>query len=682
MSMRAPQLLSLLALLSPLVEKTAAQGDQQELGVDANKTPDESDVLTEQEAKAAGSTNSAAVSDVDTVFNGINVPPMVELTGTKFDDEIRHGYWFVKHYSPYCPHCLDIAPTWQTLYEFYYTMAPVPGQKGATESESMNSFTRYYDFHFASIDCTHWADTCKRLNVEAFPTFSIYKDGSFVKKFEGRKDMERLSKFLEQQLDTIRPGSRPVDGIVPPQPNTTSSPDFTPLDLRSTTDTDPVVSKALPSMTVPVASFSEPSDAVSPTAEASFIVPPVTKGSPRTSRASRPANAHGTSVVLDQESFQKMVTNTQDPWYVKFYAPWCHHCQALAPSWLQMAKELQGKLNVGEVNCDANARLCKDVRVKAYPTIHFFRGGERVEYEGLRGLGDLVSYAKKALDVGDGVQDIDAAGLKQMEQNEEVIFVYFYDHATASEDFDALDRLTLSLVGHAKLVKTNDPALYDRFKISTWPSLLVTRDGRASKYEGLAPSEMRDHRRVLTWMQRVWLPIVPELTVANAEDIMKGKFAVLGILSRERSGEFAQSRKELKNAALEWMEKQTRAFELERTELRDAKQLRLEEAEDRDDDRAKRAAKSIHIDIREDDQKQVRFAWVDGVFWERWIKTTYGLSVKDGERVIIADGDVSSSCHLDHMLIAEPPVLGHHGIRRVDHAEPDVDLGDNPQGRG
>ena len=27
---------------------------------------------------------------------------------------------FVKHFSPYCHHCQDIAPAWQTLYEFYY----------------------------------------------------------------------------------------------------------------------------------------------------------------------------------------------------------------------------------------------------------------------------------------------------------------------------------------------------------------------------------------------------------------------------------------------------------------------------------------------------------------------------------------------------------------------------------
>jgi protein disulfide-isomerase len=286
-------------------------------------------------------------------------------------------------------------------------------------------------------------------------------------------------------------------------------------------------------------------------------------------------------------------------------------------------------------------RLCKDVRLRGYPTILFFRGGERVEYSGLRGLGDFIAYAQNAIEAGSGVKDVDAAEFKEMEEKEEVIFVYFYDHATTSEDFNTLERLPLSLIGHAKLVKTNDQKLSERFKITTWPRLMVSRDGRPTYYTALAPKDMRDFRQVLGWMQSVWLPIVPELTASNSREIMDGKLVVLGVLTRDRPDEFKAAKKELKQAALEWMDKQIQLFQLERQELRDAKQLRIEEAEDRNDQRALRHAKNIRINMDQSERKQVGFAWVDGVFWERWIRTAYGIQVSNGEKIIVNDEDVS-----------------------------------------
>lgn len=636
-----------LTLLSPVLAKPAVLDTQHQLNSvdDALKEPTKNkpDDHGIEDGPKAGATNSEALPESNnTIFNDVEVPPMKELTGEGMAEEIRNGYWFIKHYSPYCGHCKAIAPTWQTLYEFYYTSKPVPvGKKATKEGDSMNSFSRYYDFNFASLDCIAYGDACNQHQVNAFPTFSVYKDGILAKKFEGKKDMENLGKFVEQTLETIRPGSRSPD-VKFPEPEATSAPGFEGDELPA----KEITQEKKPSRTSLGAGSTDTTTGVESTgtdftkASPAEVVKVPKKEKP-SKKPSTPVNPEGRSVDLTQESFMKLITNSQEPWFVKFYAPWCHHCQALAPSWAQMGKEMQGKLNVGEVNCDKEARLCKDVRVRAYPTIHFFRGGERVEYDGLRGLGDLVNYANKALDVAGGVKRVDEEAFKKMEQTEEVIFLYFYDHATTSEDFESLDRLLLSLIGHAKLVKTDDKALNERFKISTWPRLLVSRDGRPSYYNALAPRDMRDVRQVLTWMQTVWLPIVPELTASNSRDIMKGRYVVLAILSRDRADEFVLAKRETKAAALDWMEKQTHAFELERQELRDAKQLRLEEADDRNDERAKRAAKSIHIDIREDDKKQVGFAWVDGIFWERWIKTTYGISVKEGEKVIINDEDVS-----------------------------------------
>lgn len=42
---------------------------------------------------AAGATNSEAISDTATTFNGVKVPPMKELTGKNFEEETKHGHW-------------------------------------------------------------------------------------------------------------------------------------------------------------------------------------------------------------------------------------------------------------------------------------------------------------------------------------------------------------------------------------------------------------------------------------------------------------------------------------------------------------------------------------------------------------------------------------------------------------
>lgn len=502
----------------------------------------------------------------------------------------------------------------------------------------MNTFTAYYNFHFGNVDCIAFGSTCTAHSIAAFPTFVLYKDAEEVRRFEGGKNMTSLSSFIEETLETIRPGSRPAQLPVLGGP----------VDLPGEgdkTSKDYHVSEKAPLTEGKDSKISTKADEKESPAKVSpdKAVAPIKKVPSKPAKPTSTPNPLGQSISFTAESFQNSVTMTQEPWFIKFYAPWCGHCQAMAPNWVQLAKEMKTKLNVGEVNCDVESRLCKDVHLRGYPTILFFRGGERVEYDGLRGLGDFITYANKAIDLGEGVKDVDAVEFKELEEKEEVIFLYFYDHATTSEDFAALERLTLSLIGHAKLVKTNSAILADRFKITTWPRLLVSRDGRPTYYTALSPQDMRDFRKVLHWMQSVWLPIVPELTASNSREIMDGKLVVLGILTRERPDEFLMGKKEIKSAALEWMDRQTAAFQRERQELRDAKQLRLEEAEDRNDGRALRAAKSIQINMDKSEQKEVGFAWVDGVFWERWIRSTYGIDVaKDGEKVIINDEDVSS----------------------------------------
>ncbi|KAK4237096.1 thioredoxin-like protein [Achaetomium macrosporum] len=577
-----------------------------------------------------------------TYFNGKKVPPMLELTPDNWAQESKASkYLLVKHYSPYCPHCIDYAPTFQTLYEFYYTSSP------AGNAPKNADFTSFYDFRFADINCVAYNDLCSKHQVASWPTTILYENGEPIKTLKGVKNMAVLSSTVEEALEKAKPGTRPAK-IELPEPGDKSSPEpkSQPADEAASkgkassegNGKSPAESKgegkaeAAGKTSESHAKAAEP--AKSQWVPPAFDPPVQKKIEPRTT-----PNPNGVSVPLTAETFQSLVTMTQEPWFIKFYAPWCHHCLKMAPNWEQLAKEMKGRLNIGEVNCDAEPRLCKSANLHGYPTILFFRGGERVEYQGLRGLGDFVQYAEKAIELAHGVPDVDAESFKALEEKEDVIFLYFYDHATTSEDFMALERLPLSLIGRAKLVKTRDPKLYDRFKITTWPRLLVSREGRPTYYPPLSPREMRDTNLLLNWMKSVWLPLVPELSATNAREIMDGKIVVLGILNRENEDSFNSAIREMKSAANEWMDKQIQLFQLERQELRDAKQLRIEEAQDRGDERALRNAKNIRINMDRSSRKEVTFAWVDGAFWQRWIRTTYGIDAKDGDRVIINDED-------------------------------------------
>ena len=55
--------------------------------------------------------------------------------------------------------------------------------------------------------------------------------------------------------------------------------------------------------------------------------------------------------VLNEKSFAKHI-ETGDH-FIKFYAPWCGHCQKLAPAWAELAKAFEdnAKVKIAKLDC-------------------------------------------------------------------------------------------------------------------------------------------------------------------------------------------------------------------------------------------------------------------------------------------------------------------------------------------
>uniref|UniRef100_A0A8B9WE66 DnaJ homolog subfamily C member 10 n=1 Tax=Bos mutus grunniens TaxID=30521 RepID=A0A8B9WE66_BOSMU len=98
-------------------------------------------------------------------------------------------------------------------------------------------------------------------------------------------------------------------------------------------------------------------------------------------------------ITLDRREFDAAV-NSGELWFVNFYSPGCSHCHDLAPTWRDFAKEVDGLLRIGAVNCGDDRMLCRMKGVNSYPSLFIFRSGmAAVKYHGDRSKESLMNFA-------------------------------------------------------------------------------------------------------------------------------------------------------------------------------------------------------------------------------------------------------------------------------------------------
>ncbi|PKA52585.1 5'-adenylylsulfate reductase 3, chloroplastic [Apostasia shenzhenica] len=74
------------------------------------------------------------------------------------------------------------------------------------------------------------------------------------------------------------------------------------------------------------------------------------------------------------ENFLKL-ENRKDPWLVVLYAPWCQFCQAMEPSYIELAEKLSGSgVKVAKFRADGDQKSFakQELQLGSFPTILFF----------------------------------------------------------------------------------------------------------------------------------------------------------------------------------------------------------------------------------------------------------------------------------------------------------------------
>lgn len=102
-------------------------------------------------------------------------------------------------------------------------------------------------------------------------------------------------------------------------------------------------------------------------------------------------------MVVTTDNWDEAVKDT-DTVLVEFYAPWCGHCQSLAPEYAKAAKSLKdakSEIKLGKVDATIETKLAEKYGIQGFPTLKFFKKGKVVEYNGGRTDTEIVSWLNK-----------------------------------------------------------------------------------------------------------------------------------------------------------------------------------------------------------------------------------------------------------------------------------------------
>ncbi|KAJ2781557.1 hypothetical protein H4R18_002789 [Coemansia javaensis] len=479
----------------------------------------------------------------------------VVLDAGNYTQHAHKGVWLVKHYSPTCPHCRAMAPAWAKL--------------AGELAESMERD----GIHFGEVNCLQNRKLCEENLVDGYPTVNLFVDGKFVEEMLLKYEYQTMRDYMVKMQKRVRAGELAPAG----EPVVAN-------DNRDWDDqaADPAPQKASP----PPADKPAAAAADKPAKEE----PAKEEEEEEPEKPRKQYNTAGEVTVLTPANFAEQTA--EGPWFIKFFAPWCPHCQQLAPVWVDLAAAAKGRINIGAVNCDEAVKLCADHKVVGYPTLKLLWGNETALFKGSRDLDNMMDFIDSNLAQPRVLRT--AEDLALMRNSTEVAFVFAYDRAdTRAGTKAALARVKedmhrMFLSRHLGIA--GDPAVARSVlpdAKAPLPALVALKDGRAVAYPGSLSSSDQIHE----WLYAERFPLLPEFTRENADSLFyDSDYLVLAIVDAAKGPGHADTYRENARAA---------AIEYQRQ---------------RDSPAAAGARGS---------DASVRFAWVNGDKWEAYVDRVF-----------------------------------------------------------
>ncbi|KAI0563820.1 Disulfide-isomerase PDIA-3 Endoplasmic reticulum lumen [Gracilaria domingensis] len=99
---------------------------------------------------------------------------------------------------------------------------------------------------------------------------------------------------------------------------------------------------------------------------------------------------------LTKDNFDKVIA--KEPLvFIKFFAPWCGHCQSMKEDFEKAAAEVQGKAVLADVDATVEEELASKYNIDGFPTLKLFSNGEELtDYNGARDKESIIKFIERA----------------------------------------------------------------------------------------------------------------------------------------------------------------------------------------------------------------------------------------------------------------------------------------------
>ncbi|MEM9673805.1 MAG: thioredoxin [Bacteroidota bacterium] len=99
-----------------------------------------------------------------------------------------------------------------------------------------------------------------------------------------------------------------------------------------------------------------------------------------------------------KKTFSELITQSDVPVLVDFYATWCGPCQALSPIVSDTARNFKNQLKVVKVDVDRNQSVAFKYKIQGVPTLILFQKGKVLwRQSGLMTRKELSASLQKAM---------------------------------------------------------------------------------------------------------------------------------------------------------------------------------------------------------------------------------------------------------------------------------------------